>query len=129
MPPSYFICPVVVFLLLWVTPGCAAQGWERLHVNRLANGYVAITAEQQVREWLLFLAQMLRIRLDNRCKFTFCRYQVALSYAGDRPTFFDQFPRPLAQVALNFASVGGVLLNGDAGDGSISSGGAAGFIG
>jgi hypothetical protein len=25
-------------------------------------------------------------------------YQVELSYSGDRPTFFDQFPRPLAQV-------------------------------
>jgi hypothetical protein len=58
---SYFFCHVIVLLLLWATPGDAAEGAadhqaERLHVKRLANGYLAITAVQQVRGGLLFLA-------------------------------------------------------------------------
>lgn len=103
----YFVCYVVVFLLLWATPGDAAAHHqaERLHVKRLANGYLAITAVQQVRGGLLFPAlKCFESALAKiRCTLTFCRFQVALSYTGDRPTFFDQFPRPLAQVALNFA--------------------------
>ena len=104
---SYFVCHVVVFLLLWATPGDAAAHHqaERLHVKRLANGYLAITAVQQVRGGLLFPAlKCFESALAKiRCTLTFCRFQVALSYTGDRPTFFDQFPRTLAQVALNFA--------------------------
>jgi hypothetical protein len=54
----YFVCHVVVFLLLWATPGDAAAHHqaERLHVKRLANGYLAITAVQQVRGGLFFPA-------------------------------------------------------------------------
>ena len=87
----YFVCHVVVFLLLWATPGDAAAHHqaERLHVKRLANGYLAITAVQQVRGGLLFPAlKCFESALAKiRCTLTFCRFQVALSYTGDRPTF------------------------------------------
>jgi hypothetical protein len=106
---SCFVCHVVVLLLLWATPGDAAEGaadhqTERLNVKRLANGYLAITAVQQVRGGLLFLALKCFESTIAKIRYTltFCQFQVALSYTGDRPTFFDQFPRPLAQVALIF---------------------------
>jgi hypothetical protein len=47
-------CCVVVLLGLFAATACAApdsanQQAERLHVKRLINGFVAITAEQNVR--------------------------------------------------------------------------------
>ena len=50
-------CCVVVLLGLFAATACAApdsanQQAERLHVKRLMNGFVAITAEQNVRQFI-----------------------------------------------------------------------------
>lgn len=104
-------CCVVVLLGLFAATACAApdsanQQAERLHVKRLMNGFVAITAEQNVI--FLFFFCKTSIYQRNCYAVFFCVYlrcililflaQVELSYTGERPTFFDQFPRPLAQV-------------------------------
>ena len=100
-------CYVVALLWMCAALACNAQDaadqqGERLHVQRLANGFVAITTVQQVHHSAFFFVthidceSMLIISLSFA--FLFIQPQVTLSYIGDRPTFFDQFPRPLAQV-------------------------------
>ncbi len=53
MKPLHSFCCCVVALLVCVASACGAQGAadeqsERLHVERLVKGFVAITISQQV---------------------------------------------------------------------------------